>query len=185
VRKLIINKKTGFKNLQPHIPVIIRDERFTIFYSTEGLNEVRFFNLPKGEYYIDSGSIEQLKEPVKFKRYPLPAFERKNPDPSNFKIVFGNNPNKCTIQWRFKRIFFDNSFKSETKPKVFFILYHEFGHSKYETEKYADLFAANMMLDKGYNPSQIGKAPLTGLSSKQFNRKKFIVNSVRKWKQKH
>lgn len=184
MRKLIIEKKTGFKNLQPHIPIIIRDNRFILFYSTEGMTPVRFFNMPQGEYYIDSGSIEQMNEPVKFKRYSLPAIERNLPEPSNFSVVFGNNPNKCTIQWRFKRIYFDESFRNKPKPVSYFILCHEFGHAKYKTEKYADLFAANRMIDKGYNPSQIIKANINGLSSKQLKRKKFITKKVLKWKQK-
>jgi hypothetical protein len=52
------------------------------------------------------------------------------------------------------------------------------GHSKYKTEKYADLFAANEMLKKGYNPSQIGVAPIDSLSEMQYERKRFIVNNL-------
>ena len=129
---------------------------------------------------MDTGNIRPLTRPVKYKLYRLPKIERKYPSPYNFKIIFGYNPNKCTVSWIKKTILFDDNLKEKTVPELFFILYHEYGHKKYKTEKYADLYATNMMLKKGYNPSQIGAAPVTSLSSKQLPRKKYIVNKILK-----
>ena len=61
---------------------------------------------------------------------------------------------------------------------IFFILYHEYGHTLYETEKYADMYAANIMLKRGYNLSQIGLSQLTALSSKQFERKNNLISRL-------
>jgi hypothetical protein len=36
-----------------------------------------------------------------------------------------------------------------------FIIYHELGHFYYQDEPFADMFAAKMMLEKGYNPTSI------------------------------
>jgi len=177
---LIISKKTGFVNVTPSIPVIIRDFRGMLFYSTVGLKIVKCFNLPAGNYFVESGKFEPLKSPVSFPVPELPKPERKYKMPSDYAILFGDNPNKCTIKWGEKVIIFDNDLKQKTLPELFFILYHEFGHHLYFTEKYADLFAARYMLKKGYNPSQIGKAPITSLSHYQFLRKKFIVKKMTK-----
>ncbi len=174
---LILNKKAGFINLTPEQPVIIRDFRGKLFYSTEGLRPVKSFNLPQGTYLIDRGNIKQVGF-IKPKLYPIPEPERRLKAPFDFKIEFANNPNKCTIQWTKKRIVFDYELKEKSLPELFFILYHEYSHALYKTEKYADLFAANLMLKKGYNPSQIGKAPLTSLSNQQFERKHFLIRNI-------
>jgi hypothetical protein len=174
---LILKKKTGFK-VNDNSPVIIRDFRGKIFYDTTGLRQVLQFNLPEGTYFIDKGNITPLLKPVTFQLIKLPIPERKLKPPLDFTILFASNPNKCTINWDLKTITFDNSLKGLSLPEIFFILYHEYGHSLYKTEKYADGFAANMMLKKGYNPSQAGKAPITSLSHRQLSRKKYIVNKL-------
>jgi hypothetical protein len=178
MRQLILNKKTGFRNVTPTRPVIIRDFRHKIFYSTVGLSPVKMFNLPIGTYFIDQGNIKKMAYPVEFKYSELPTPERKFKSPSNFSIQFGYNPNKCTIKWLEDTILFDNALRDEPLPSIYFILYHEFGHARYKTEKYADLYASNMMIKRGYNPSQIGKAPITSLSEMQYERKKHIVKRL-------
>lgn len=180
MKQLILNHKTGFKNLTPTRPVIIRDFRSKMFYSTIGLKPVEQFNLPAGNYYIEQGNIQALKKPVTFPFYPMPKTQRNFPPPFDYSITFNHNPNRCTIHWGKKIIVFDKHLKNLTLPELFFILYHEFGHHLYRTERFADLYARNMMIKKGYNPSQIGKSPITSLSSKQYPRKKFIVNTFLK-----
>jgi hypothetical protein len=182
MNQLILAKKTGFKNKTPERPVVIRDFRNKIFYDTTGLRSVKTFNLPEGSFLIDSGDIEMLSEPVKYPLAILPFPERSLKLPKDFSIIFDNNPNKCTIKWLQKIIVFDHALKDLTLPELYFILYHEFGHHKFKTEKFADLYASNLMLIKGYNPSQIGKAPITSLSSMQYERKKHIVNKLIKYK---
>lgn len=177
---LILHKKTGFKNLIPSKPVVIRDFRGIIFYDTNGLRRVEKFNLPAGNYFIDQGAIDTIPFPRSYKMSRLPRAERSLPNPSFFVVQFGNNPNKCSISWPNKRILFDESLKSYTLPELYFILYHEFGHQLYGTEKYADLFSANMMKKKGFNPSQCGQSIITSLSKKQLPRKKFLTKKILK-----
>lgn len=175
---LKLNKKTGFKNLSFIEPVIIRDFRGKLFYSTEGLRKVDKFNLPSGNYTIDSGKIAKLKMPVKKILIKLPPPQRYLKPPLNFDVNFGNNPNKCTIFWNKHLILFDYALKEKTLPELYFILYHEFAHSLYKKEKLADLCAGNLMLRKGFNESQIGAAPITSLSSYQKIRKQNMVNKI-------
>jgi hypothetical protein len=121
-----------------------------------------------------------LSAPVSFDLVALPKPERNYPLPYDYAVEFDSNPNKCTIKWMEKRIIFDDELKSCSLPELMFILNHEFGHAYYTTEKFADLWARNEMIKKGYNPSQIGSAPVTSLSEIQYKRKKFIVNSFLK-----
>jgi hypothetical protein len=178
LKPLILKQKTGFINLNPNRLVVIRDFRGKLFYSTEGLRPVKLFNLPEGQFFIDQGDFIKLDKPVKKKLVQLPKPERHYKPPFDFSIEFGYNENKCTIQWMKKNILFDNSLMEATIPQLWFILCHEFGHALYTTEKYADLFAVNAMLQKGYNESQIGLAPLTVLSTKQIHRKQNVVNKL-------
>lgn len=176
----ILHKKTGFRNKTPKNPVIIRDFRGKLFYSTEGLKPVHFFNLPEGSYLKDAGSIVMLNKPVKKTFIKLPPPERNFKAPLNFNVVFGVNPNKCTIQWDKKRIIYDNSLKNATIPTLYFILFHEFAHALYTNEAFADICAANYMLQKGFNESQIGIAPINTLSHFQYKRKKFLISKLLK-----
>jgi hypothetical protein len=185
MRKLYLDKKTGFKNNSPAIPIIIRDSRGVLFYTTEIFlpdKPVIKFNLPAGDYFIDSGSFAQLEKPVNYTLVTLPPRERRYPKPYNFKVVYGNNPNKCSIIWGKKIIVFDLSLKDKPRFVKDFILGHEFGHQFYGTESYADLWSANYMLKMGYNPSQIGSAPITTLSDGAFERKKLMVKKLRQFR---
>ena len=176
---LIATRKTGYKITNPNIPVIIRDNRGILFYTTESmLPRITSFNLPPGQYMVDSGMFAPLNSPVTFGLLSLPANERLLKSPHNFRVVFGSNPNKCSILWGKDTILFDNSFKEKPLPQVQFILGHEFGHQFYKTEKYCDLYAANRMLRMGFNPSQIGLSPLESLSEGAYERKKMMVNKL-------
>lgn len=179
MRKIVLTKKTGFKNNTPYHPVVIRDFRGVLFYETESILPVNQFNLPEGEYFIDSGNISPLPKPVDFKLISLPKRERSYPKPYKFKIVYGNNPNKCSIIWEKKIILFDHSFKDKPLFVVDFVRGHEFGHQYYKTEKYCDLWSANFMIRKGYNPSQIGAAPITTLNGvASYDRKSLMVKKL-------
>ncbi len=175
---LIVKKKTGFKNNEPHKPLIIRDFRYKIFYSTVGLSEIKSFNMPEGKYFLEQGNVTALGTPVNFPLIPMPKPQRKLPFPTNFEILFSENPNKCTISWTGKKIIFDNSLLEKTIPELWFILFHEYGHSLFKDEALADQMAHNLMVKRGFNPSQIGSAPITSLSSFQLERKKNIVKKI-------
>lgn len=179
MRRLFVSKKTGFRNLNTSIPILIRDQRGIIFYDSAFLkNQPTKFNMPQGLYFIESGSFTPLSSPVKYRLVSLPYPERRYPNPFNFNIKFGRNPNKCSIIWAAKTILFDDAFKEKSLPICDFVLCHEFSHQRYKTEKYADLFAGNLMKIMGYNPSQIGTAPLESLSDKQIERQTLMVDKL-------
>lgn len=185
MKEIILNSKTGFIIKDETKPVIIRDFRGLSFYNTEPvLPKIKTFNLPMGKYFLDSGTIIRLTNPIRYKLFKLPMFERFRPVPRNFKILFAHNPNKCTIDWSKQKIVFDTSLKEYTLPELDFIRYHEFAHSRYKTEKFCDLLAVNFMLMKGYNLSQIGKAQITSLSDRADDRKIFLINQIKEYGRK-
>ncbi len=193
MRLLSLNDKTGFRITRPEVPVIIRDRRGILFYSTEPvLPRVKQFNLPAGKFFVDSGVFTQMDNPVDYKMKRLPPIQRRRPFPKNFKILWDNNPNKCTVDWDKKTITFDHSFAESPLPHLDFIKFHEYGHARYgvsqfadnaerqRSEAYADLFAVNCMLRKGYNPEQIAETHIDSLSQAQGARKEFITNILSK-----
>lgn len=174
-RKIVLQNVTGFRVKDVNEPILIRDTRGLIFYDTEPLvPKVKYFNLPAGTFFVERGSFREAFTPRYYPLSKLPPPQRYQTDPLTFKIEFGHNPNKCSIIWDEKRILFDSSFLERPEPEVFFILYHEYGHAFYEAEHLADLYAANMMKKKGFNPSQICYAHLDSLSPQQIDRKEFI-----------
>jgi hypothetical protein len=175
---LIVERKTGFINNNPDVPIIINDFRGKVFYSTIDLRGVKKFNLPRGKYLVGNGDFSVLRNPVYYKKLPLPIPERNFDIPVDFTLVFADNINKCTVNWDLKTITFDRELLNLPLPDLFFILYHEYGHHLYNTEKYADAYACNTMLGKGYNPSQIGIGQINTLSLKQLPRKEYLIDSI-------
>lgn len=194
MRPLNITTKTGFRITRPETPVIIRDSRGVLFYSTEPvLPKVKEFNLPPGKYFVDSGIFQAMDTPVNYALAKLPPRQRSRPFPTDFKLRWGDNPKKCTVDWDNKTITFDHSMSESPLSHLDFIKYHEFGHARYgcnpetsspekiiQCESFADLFAVNCMLRKGYNPEQIAESNVDSLSHKQGARKEFITNILSK-----
>ena len=179
MKKFTIDKKTGF--VITALPVIIYDDKGKIFYDTNNVNKkVRAFNMPIGDYVLNTGKIKSLDRPVSYVLFDLPIRQRiGRPKIDNFTIEVGDNPNKCSILWGEKKIIFDKNFiKNLTRSEINYIIYHERGHELYSKEEYADFYAANEMLKSGFNPSQIGLAILDTLSPKQIERKTFIINKL-------
>lgn len=190
-RSLQVTVKTGFRITNPDVPVIIRDCRGLLFYSTElQVPRVKEFNLPPGKYLVDSGYFTTMSEPVDYALKVLPPAERHRPIPHNFPIVWGENPNKCSIIWprsvtglpdspKQGFILFDRSLEEYRLPELFFILYHEYSHASYKTEKFCDLKAYNYMILKGYNPAQIGMSQIDSLNGPTAKRRKqFLINVI-------
>lgn len=185
-RQLNVTEKTGFKVNDPYQPIVIRDQRGILFFSTEDvLPRCTKFNLPVGSYMVDTGYFSPMKSPVSYDKIPLPFPQRFLPRPDKFFIYFSPNPNKCTINWFKKEICFDTSFYEKPLNQIFLILFHEYGHSRYNGtkngEKYADLYAVNCMLDFGFNPLQCGAADLDALSDNSLYRKKSVVKNLLKY----
>lgn len=180
MRKILLQKKTGFDIINPNREVVIRDVRGRIFYSTESLlPRTKNFNLPSNiPLFVEKGHFRDRKYPVKYNLVSLPKRERySKPDPSKFKVIYKYNPNTCTINWRKKQITFDDSILELAIPYQTFILYHEFGHKYYSTEEHADRYARNCMIKRGFNPSQILLAPYYTLNENNNYRKELIAAS--------
>jgi hypothetical protein len=180
MRDLVLEEKTGFYST---MPFTVYEPDGKIFYSSDFVDKIangkkHEFNLPAGIYKYD-GSFIKLDRPVPVKNIALPQKER-NIIRKRYNIEFGDNPNKCTIFYAKGLILFDNSFKNKPLYIKYAIYYHELGHHFYKTEAKADLYAAKMMLDKGFNPSQIGMASINTLSNNSFDRKMKTVNSLTK-----
>lgn len=179
LKRLEVRAKSGFRNINGK-PIILLDETGEIFYDTTKLDKiVKEFNLPIGTYYVAQGKFTQKPSPVNYPMAALPPTERtKQSNPENFDIKFVENPHTGSVFWDVRNIYLDNSLKDLPLPCLVFVLYHEYGHRYYKTEKYCDLYARNKMLEAGYNPSQIGEGILHTLAAKQFPRMLDVINSL-------
>ena len=177
--KITLSKKTGFRIVDPTKPVIIRDNRGILFYSTESqVPRINCFNLPGfGTYWVE-GQIKPSPKPVSYPYAKLPPLKKRYESPFDFQVIWGINPNKCTIDWEGKTILFDSQFLEKPLPEVFFILCHEYGHAYFAQETLADQMGGNYMKALGFNPSQIGNAPLAALSERQVERKMNMIESI-------
>lgn len=180
MRQLILENKTGFRS---SMPFQILDNKGILFYDSTFTDhiengQVLEFNLPAGVYTYN-GSFIKLGSPVDYENIPLPPKER-NIQQRKYKIVWGNNPNKCTIFYEPGVILFDNSFRNAPLYVRYGIYFHELGHLFYKTESKADLYMSKKMFELGFNPSQIGRVPLMSLSNNSFERKKKTVSLVTK-----
>lgn len=178
MKNLTLTQKTGFSSL---LPFKIFDVNGSLFYSDTFTDKIEngkrlFFNLPKGSYKYE-GIIIKQPQPVKHKEIVLPKPQR-NIENKNYRIIFKDNPNKCTIYYKLGLIVFDNALKKIPLFMKVNIYYHEMGHHLYKDEHLADLYAAKKMLEIGFNSSQIGLSNIINLSDKQEKRKQFLVNNL-------
>lgn len=183
MKDLVLEHKTGFMTT---LPFKIFDTKGNIFYDDSFCNTIASgrplkFNLPAGKYRYD-GYFIKLDFPVTMKLIDLPPAERNINKFKRYEIVFGVNPNKCTIYYDAGVILFDNSFINQPLYIKYGVYFHELGHHFYRTEWKADLYATKKMLEYGFNPSQIGRVGLLTLSSKpeSFDRKKRTINTLTK-----
>ena len=147
-------------------PVELFDDTGAIFYVVKPKQGKAVFNLPKGTYYLKEFTKFDIKKGklYQYPMIPLPKKDRNLKRPKRFKLKFGNNPNKATVNLIDGTIFFDQDFyNSLNRTQKEFILCHELGHYFYKggsqkNEQKCDAFACNMLLTKGYNPSQIDAA---------------------------
>lgn len=184
MKDLILENKTGFRST---MPFTIVDNKGILFYDSTFTDHISKgepleFNLPAGFYKYD-GSFIKLDSPVKTVNFPLPPKERHYPQ-KRYKIVFGDNPHKCSIFYEPGIILFDNGFKNAPLYIKYGIYFHELGHLFYKTESKADMYAAKKMLDYGFNPSQVGRVGLMTLSNNSFDRKEKTVKVLTRNKRK-
>ena len=174
----VLDKKTGFfckvKDL------LILDSKNIPFYYRANETRNQKFNLPSGKYNSDN-LLFKLDKPVFYtkpklkKRYVFKRY------PKNFKIIYGVNPNKCTVDLNTNTILFDNEYLNAPRFITDFIKFHELGHYRYsgkgqQSEKDCDSFAAWCMIEAGYNPTQIRVAIKYSLSDGHLGIKRKIEN---------
>lgn len=186
--ELMVTKKTGYIVTDPSVPIIIRDNRGVLFYSTEPLvPKTKRFNMPAlGKFLVDSGKFRLANEPVFYQLVRLPKRTAYRESPVNFRIKFSDNKNKATIDFLAREITFDTSVAELPLPYIYYLYYHEIAHQffgtnkplnspEYKTcEKWCDVMASNYMLNKGFNPSQIKEAQKNTLSERNEYRKEFL-----------
>ncbi len=136
------------------------------------------FNLPYGNYVIQ-GKTKRI--PFRMPAVPNLRYYKpeKNVGFKGFqKVIFTQNPNKCSIDVQKGFLVFDKDFfKSLNISQLYFVLSHEVGHFFYYTEHKCDTFAAFMMLKMGFNPSQISSAAKSTLIS-DFRKKENEYNLI-------
>lgn len=177
-----VEKISGFACKEPVIRIYSDTEKIWYLYHTKGIKTR--FNLPKGNFFTEN-NLEKLESPVQFR---LPVLPRKNFNPVSlpeFKVMFTENPNKCSVNVKTGQVFFDNSFRNYPEFILQFILFHEAGHLFYrgeghKSERNCDLFAAYHLLKRGMNPSQIRLAQ--GVTLKDEYRKQHLLNHLQKAK---
>lgn len=170
-----LKNKTGFFAVSDKIEILDSSGNPFYFFDFTGRKKRRRFNLPGGKFTLKEGKINRLNKPVYWPLKELPRAEflfRRYPE--KWLILFGNNPNKCTVDYSKGIMLFDKQYKTAPRLVFDYILNHELGHRKYKNEKYADAFSCNRMLLKGYNPSQIRLAPAITLSDRSQDRKEYI-----------
>jgi len=176
-----LKEKTGFRSKANTVAVYTTD--YEPFYVMQRKGDYVYFNLPKGEYIIEV-EVEKLKKPVNFQLPPLPPFERNIKRPQFIKIIFGKNPNKCSIDLEGGVIICDDSIKAKGRAEQCFVIYHEFGHYFYKTESSCDKYASRKMIEEGFNPSQTVYSCNGCLSERSVVRKNEIYNFAKQVKRK-
>jgi hypothetical protein len=185
--KFFVNQKKGFMTNEREL--LILDKNKIPFYYRNNLNGKFKFNLPIGTYYSDTKLIE-LINPV---FYTTPKLKNRyffKEVPKKLKIIYAENPNKCSVDLDRGIIIFDNSFKEQPRFIKEFIKYHELGHYRYsgrgqESEKDCDNYSAYCMINKGYNPLQINVASKYSLGNNHLSieRKNNNFNYLQAFKQ--
>lgn len=149
---------------------MIYDDKGNPFYWHTNKERSINFNLPKGKYSTQNKITKQAKfKPYGNGKYPnTPAFRAFL---KTLKIYCRTNPNKASISLQQRIIIVDPKFyNSVYKPLQAFTLGHEVFHYFYHSkakwqkanrlihqhiEKQCDKASANLMLAKGYNPTQV------------------------------
>lgn len=190
--ELNVTRKTGFIVTDPSVAIIIRDNRGTLFYSTEPLvPKTKRFNMPAlGKFIVDSGKFRIANEPVFYPLVRMPKRTAYRESPINFSIKFGENKNKASINFLTREIEFDHSVAELPLPYIYYLYYHEIAHQFFGTnkpinspeynmcEKWCDVMSSNYMLNKGFNPSQIKEAQRNTLSQRNEFRKDFLQQKL-------
>lgn len=151
-----LKTKTGFSCAGA---VIVTRPDGSVFYQHKKKGPFSF-NLPAGVYNIQGQNVKMLKRPIEYKIKAQRKQESDHvlPKPHELRIEFGDNPNKASIWVKKHFILIDNQYRNAPEVIKEYLIAHEIGHYRYKTERFADEFAQQVLLDKGFNMSQIVQA---------------------------
>ncbi len=132
--------------------VTVYDKDRNPFYFSKS---AKYFNLPKGTFYIDGDVTKTPMRKLQLPRLPLP--EKKEPIPNRVVTVVKPNPSKCSVARKngVMIIWMDPEVAKLPDVLRLPIIAHEIGHLYYFTEHYCDLWAANYLMKRGWNASQL------------------------------
>lgn len=170
---IIVKKPSSYYSHTPLVEIYDKDKK--LFYQHTPKNQI--FNLPEGVYY-SMNRVSLRGKPLRFKRHSIKPDRKPKFKPSQLRIELGNNPSKASIWVDDGRILLDRSFmENMNQAGREFTIQHEIGHLWHSTERGADLYATNKLLELGYNPSQIFVFMKTGLrdTKKNFDRCEEII----------
>lgn len=184
MERIKLTRVTGFKGEGSIIRIL--DEKGLPFYQFKPSTGNARFNLPRGIWQVAEGKITPLAAPVKYESKPLKLPPPRVAIPKKIKLTFAPNPHKCTINLNKGTIVMDSGFLEAPKFIRVYILFHEIGHYYFKGEEGADRYAAEQMLKRGYNPSQIQQASSVTLSNSEHAllRKGKVLNYAKKTRQK-
>lgn len=185
--KLFVNKKTGFISDSDYVEIWRNNWPFYV-RSKKGNKKISF-NLPIGKYDIKEGFLKKLNEPLFYKKIKLPKPNRVTNFTGKVIVKYINNPHRCSVSFKNGNatFYFDHEYKNYPDFVVTWICGHELAHFLYRgqkqfSEKMCDNHSANMLLELGYNHSQIKCAIDMAISSGYLaqSRKDFLYNNLLK-----
>lgn len=166
MKKISVKQASGFATSDKKIRIFDINRKPFYFFDTK--NSKTEFNLPKG-IYLTENDLKGLPEKIRFKT-PVLKHERNIAIPKKIKFIWGENPNKASVILNKGIILVDNGFKKFPRFVQVYLFYHEIGHYYFKSETGADSFARVKMLERGFNPSQVGMASRISLSPKSKHR---------------
>lgn len=155
----------------PDIKVIhVRDGKNHVYFKrkidgvlplNKGIFNNAYVNIPDtGEYDITVNGksdfkIDYLPLQKSFLGCNMPAKERNRLRPYHIVLNKSMSGTPARINTHYGVIEVSPRFMTLPLYSQRFIIQHEIGHFFYRTEEYCDMYAARVLLDRGYNPSEI------------------------------
>lgn len=140
------------------------------------------FTLPAGTYTLSNGSmVGRLRG-----NPPAMPSRLRFPLPKKITMRVSANGSKCSIDLVRGIIYIDPSLLALPSYCLTFVLFHEIGHYFFKGaplfpkgEQECDRFAAEQMLARGFNPSQIADASRRTLSARNAERVQCVDHYAR------
>jgi hypothetical protein len=159
-------EKTGIKTTHQGVTIC---DLFGLEVFTNVGSGAAVVNCPAGTWDI-FGDFTEV-EPVNYRPNGCEYPKKQRNVTRKINTFFEPNKNKATINLKNGSIKIDLHFWMPlNQAQKDFVLLHEYGHFYYDSEPDCDYFAAEKMLEMGYNPSTISVAK-TCLESKERNEK--------------